>query len=364
MTNVPRVAYAPYDASLNRPGDRRRFAAYASRRGIPFSIANPKERYDLVIVSEAADISVWDSYPHGRVVFDLIDSYLSIPRTNIKHLLRGTAFYVAGRHKNLRLEYSKNLRSMCRRADAVVCSTPEQAQVIRDYCRNVHIILDVHDMVVGRPKSDYRVAAPLHVVWEGLPAGIHLLREIGPVLKKVDLKYPLRLTVLTDAEGKAFMGQFGRFNCLEIARSVISKAELIPWSEENVARVVPTCDVAVIPIDLSDGFMAGKPENKLLLLWRFGLPVIASATPAYQRALGSVGFLELACRSESEWLRAFDLVIGSEDFRREAGHRGRAVAEDLYSANSLLSRWDMMFRSIGFEFSPRDIGSLAQAECR
>ena len=42
--------------------------------------------------------------------------------------------------------------------------------------------------------------------------------------------------------------------------------------------LVTEADIAVIPIDLSDPVAQAKPENKLMILWRLGMPVIASAT--------------------------------------------------------------------------------------
>ena len=33
--------------------------------------------------------------------------------------------------------------------------------------------------------------------------------------------------------------------------------------------------MAIIPIDLTDAFARGKPENKLVMLWQLGMPVLA-----------------------------------------------------------------------------------------
>ena len=59
----PRVGYVPLSNTLMSPGDRRRFVAYALDRDLKFEIAHPKEKYDLVVLSELADISVWAEYP-------------------------------------------------------------------------------------------------------------------------------------------------------------------------------------------------------------------------------------------------------------------------------------------------------------
>jgi hypothetical protein len=44
-----------------------------------------------VVLSELADISIWAKYRHGKIVYDCIDSYFVIPRTDVKQMLRGVA---------------------------------------------------------------------------------------------------------------------------------------------------------------------------------------------------------------------------------------------------------------------------------
>ena len=47
----------PYSSSFIKPGDRRRFVAYARARNLAFEVADPAERYDLVVLSETADLT-------------------------------------------------------------------------------------------------------------------------------------------------------------------------------------------------------------------------------------------------------------------------------------------------------------------
>ena len=104
---APRIGYVPYSRDLSHPADRRRFCHYAKKRGLVFDIANPREHYDVVVVSENADTSVWSRYPRwkGRVIYELIDSYLAIPERDIKGLLRGVARFATGRSRHLDLRY-------------------------------------------------------------------------------------------------------------------------------------------------------------------------------------------------------------------------------------------------------------------
>jgi hypothetical protein len=68
-------------------------------------------------------------------------------------------------------------------------------------------------------------------------------------------------------------------------------------------------------IDLSDPVISAKPENKPMLLWRFGMPVITSATPAYRRCMEAAG-LDLVCESVDDRVGAIDSLPGSAGARK------------------------------------------------
>lgn len=349
----PRIGYVPYSATLEKPGDRRRFVAYARARNISFELARPDERYDLVVLSEIADISVWCDYPHGKIVYDFIDSYLAIPRSNIKQWLRGVVWYILGRHRRLRFNYWATIQDMCRRADSVVCTTEEQKRDISPYCKNVHIIHDVHSSVIHNVKEDYQSGEPFNLVWEGLPSNISQLKQIRDVLGTINSRQPIVLNLVTDPDQPRLLGRFGKVNSIDMAREVFDNVKLHPWNEATCSDIIRACDLAIIPIDLSDRFVTGKPENKLLLLWRMGLPVITSATPAYQRAMHEAGLEGFACSDQSEWLAAIERMMAAESLRRDSGVLGRSFAETHFSEEMLLARWDAMFASLGFSFAEK-----------
>jgi glycosyltransferase involved in cell wall biosynthesis len=341
------IGYVPYSKSLDKPGDRRRFAHYANVRNLKFEIASPEKEYDLVVLSEIADISVWSKYQHGKIIYDLIDSYLAIPRTNLKQWLRGPVWYAAGRHRNFRVDYWATIQDMCRRADAVICTTVEQKNDISSYCSNTHLVLDVHSSVVSQPKLDYCSGSVFNLVWEGLPSNLAQLKQISSVLREINTSHPIKLNVLTDAEQPRFLGRFGKIRSADVLREIYEHVELHPWSESTWAEVVRKSDLAVIPIDLADPFVRGKPENKLLLLWRMGIPVLTSKTPAYARAMDAIQMSGMACFDENEWTNALKRMMVSEPLRRDAGMRGREYAQTLFSADAMLSRWDNVLESVG-----------------
>lgn len=353
-----RIGYVPYSADLTNPGDRRRFPAYAQARGIAFEIAQPDQAYDLVVLSEVADLGAWLEYRKGKLVFELIDSYLAIPLTDPMQLMRGVAWYAKGRHSRLFLNFPGALERMCRHADAVVCTTEEQQRTIASLCDNIHIVLDLHDDLIKSVKSDYRAGQPLHLVWEGLPSNIYQIGTIGPALEQLSRRHKIHLDVVTDVDMPHTIPWLGRVKTLDIAQRLFRAVTIHPWDAATWSDTITRCDIAIIPIDLGDPLTVGKPGNKLSLLWRAAMPVVTSATPAYLRMQQAAGSGEFACRNTSDWITALDKLIRDESARRSAGLRGRTYATEALSTSALLNAWDRVLASVGIDVQRRQKEAL------
>lgn len=348
-----RIGYVPYSLSYEKPGDRRRFVYYANARGIRFEIADPNKEYDLVVLSARADISVWSNYPKGKLVYDLIDSYLAIPRTDIKGNLRGLFKFLSRQSRYLQLDHWRAISDMCRRADAVVCSTQEQKADILKFCPNVHRVLDAHMSVTRVVKSDYRAGSIFRLVWEGLPQTLSSLELLRPVLERLRKKYSIEVHVVTDRQYSRYMGQYGRSDALQVAQKILPDVHFHEWNEADCAEIICSCDLAVIPLSMSDPFSAGKPENKLLLFWRMAMPVVTSASPAYKRAMQAAG-MDLTAFDETAWTTIIEKLINDEGARRAAGTLGKSYTDTECSTDNLLRRWDSVFASVGFNFNRLD----------
>lgn len=351
MLAEARVGYVPYSVDLSEPGDRRRFAFYARRRGLTLERAQPSDDdLDVVMLSTRADIIRWrHTQGPARIVYEVIDSYFALPRRDPRNLGRSIAKWLSGETARPALNYRRAMEAMCERADAVVCSTIEQRETILAMCPNVHVILDYHGDDVTAHKVDYRSQGPPKIVWEGLPYTLDTLTTIAPVLRDLQRGRGAEVRLVTDPVFKQYAGRFRRRSTREIADRLLDGYELHAWSPPTLADVATASDVAIIPADLEDPFSAGKPENKLLLLWRMGLPVVAAATPAYARAMAAVETPWLACSTQSEWRAALEGLIDDEGARRQAGSVGRAYVEANASEEQILSAWDALFQSLGFE---------------
>jgi len=343
-----RVGYAPCSDTLEAPGDRRRFCYYARKRKIEFERADPSKVYDIVMVSAAADISAWSRYQRGnaKVVFDLTDSYLAIPKLDPKGLFRGLAKFVTRQNRHLLWSYAGGIRDMCSRADAVVCTTAEQRQDIFPHCRNVHTILDFHGSVVRTTKDDYSSRDVFNIVWEGLPGNLVTMRGIADVLGELQKQRPIAIHAITKLSyGQYLNGQFIRARTEDLVRKMPIPHYLYAWSEQTCSHIVCACDLAVIPIPLQDPMYSGKPENKLHLFWRMGMPTLVSATPAYTRAMQAAG-IHMACDTSRDWQNALEKYSTSEKERKDAGQRGKEFVQRHCSEEQMLAQWDEVFSSV------------------
>jgi glycosyltransferase involved in cell wall biosynthesis len=345
--NDLRIGYIPYSKKFDSPGDRRRFCYYAKKRDIEIEIAIPSERYDLVVLTERCDLSVWSKYHKGnaKLIYELIDPYLAISRRDPKGLLRGLAKYVTGQSQFLQLDYWKAIQAMCRRADAVVCTTDEQKRDIFEFCKNVHIILDFHNTVIRAVKTDYAVGHVFNFVWEGLPQNISTLQEIRDVFAFLETKRNIALHIITDLEYKQYLGKYGKRRTVDIIGRLFKNAYLYEWNEQLCSTIICACDMALIPLPLNDPFAFGKSPNKLLLFWRMGIPTVVSATPAYTRMMKESG-LAMSCRGRQEWQETLEKYMVDESERQNAGKRGRLFVENNYSEEKMLSQWDNLIKSV------------------
>jgi hypothetical protein len=342
-----KIGYVPYSRDLTKPADRRRFPYYAEKRGIEFELADPDGDYDVVVVTPRADLKLWTGYRPGqaKLVFDIVDSYLDIPRTNAKALLRGPAKFLAGESSTPFFSWRRAVERILERADAATCATPEQAETIRRFCANVHPILDFQTRMISDVKQDYAAGDPFALVWEGLGENVRWFTEIREPLAQLARERPVVLHLATAVQFKQVSQRFWTRDTASIAARFFDDVRVHQWTEDSVAAVATKCDLALIPLPLDRPLERGKPESKLVSFWRMGLPTITSSTPAYVRVMAAAG-QSLHCSTEAEWTAALTRLGADQAEREKAGRGGREFAEREYGDERLLSAWDRVFSSL------------------
>jgi len=343
-----RIGYATLNDDPSGPGDRRRFLSYAARRGLSYEVARPGGQYDLVVSSMGGDLSVWSRLPKPtRFILDMVDSYLAEPPGDPRVALRGLFKFVTGHTRRLHLDYRRLIEASCRRADAVICSTEEQRQSILPFCPNVHVILDFQSEVLRRVKTDYARGEVFRLVWEGLGQNVRTFRVIAGALRQLRSRHRIALHLVTDLEYPRGSTSFAMRPMKHLVRDLFGEGGAVvhAWDMDLFSDLCTACDLAVIPIPLDAPFLRGKPENKLVLFWKLGLPVVTSATPAYERAMRGAG-LAMTCSTPEEWVVMLERLLNDEAARRDAGQRGLAYAQEAYSDPGVVGKWDRLLDSV------------------
>lgn len=345
-----RIGWSSYSADFSHPGDRRRFAAYAALRGLAYERASLEKRYDLVLATHSSDLPGWTQRKRVeggklKLVLELIDSYF-VQQGVMRRYAKGMARFALGTESRLSPDFLKTLVRACEAADAVICSTLEQQETIRRYNPNVFMSFDHFAAELEAPKSDYSRADKLRIVWEGQATTVPNLQVIREPLN--DLRDKVELHVVTDRLNYRHFGRFRPYPSMDALTGIECPKFFHEWQKDTFSRHVVAADVAVIPIDETNLLWRGKPENKLVLLWQLGMPVLATATPVYARVMAASG-LAMACRNTAEWGGALQRMLDAPPAALQGiGTRARSYASDAYSTEAFAFRFDAAFRSIGF----------------
>ena len=352
MTDLARarIGWASYSPDFSVPGDRRRLAAYAKMRGIEVEHARPDGDYDLVFLTYSGDIPGWlerkrRSGGRLKIVFELIDSYLT-ETGPLRRAIKGVGRRLEGTDSRLAPDLLASLRRACREADAVLCSTLEQQAEIAALNPNSFISFDWFGDELGEPKDDYTRSGPLRLVWEGQAATLSNLQQLRAPLNA--LGDAIELHIVTDPVLPRWLGRFGRRPSREVLAGLTCPIVHHPWQKDSFARLITAADLAVIPIDMASAMMRGKPENKLVMLWKLGMPTLTGPSPAYRRAMAEAG-LPMLCETAEDWgMKLRELIAASDDELARLGTHGRVHAETRYSRAAFLAPFDAAFAAAGF----------------
>ena len=345
-----RIGYGSYSPDFSAAGDRRRLSAYARMRGLHYEHARLDQDYDLVYLTYNADLPGWLARKcregnRFKLIFELVDSYLT-ERDSLRRRLKGLGRFVEGTDTRLSLDLQKSLRAICRAADAVVCSTKEQREMIAKLNPNVHVSLDYFGDELGpAPKRLFRRDGRLKLMWEGQAFTMHNLQSIRPTLNR--LKDQVELHVVSDPSVPRYLGRFGTRSWSEILAGIECPVTFHRWSQSSLTEVAAQADVAIIPMDVSDPMIIGKPENKLVLLWQLGLPVLTGPTPSYSRAMAEAG-LSMVCSTQEAWhAQLTRLAAAPADVLAALSEQVRHHAEARYSADRFCAVFDSALESVG-----------------
>ena len=349
MTGL-KVGYLPLSVELSSPGDRRRLVYWAKARGHTL-VTDLSQKVDVLVASERTDFQspIFDDH-RTPVVFDLVDAYLS-PLSVYDDLGRSIAKRASGQLSGPIKKFSEYIGNFCARSNAVVCSSVEQEILIRQFNSNTHVILDFHEeipLINTLPGSGD--SSRIHtVMWEGLPATIGGVRFLSTTLTQLAATKNLLFEFVTDEVYYKYLGKYIKKHTSHLLKQNLSQIQtrinVVPWSPENLVTTARKSSVAMIPIDLSIPMQKLKPENRLLIMWRLGLPCLTSPSPAYSRVAELAG-VNAVCLDEKEWLKKFHNLLENPEFAHQEVVRGQNYIMQYHSREILLRKWDRAIESV------------------
>ena len=345
-----RVGYWPLTPALNSAGDRRRLIFWADARGHSI-VTDRNQNVDVVVASENSDFnSPYFERSQAPIIFDLVDAYLS-PLNSVDDLARGLAKRVTGHLSGNIKPFSHHVRDFCINSNAVICSSNEQEEIIRRYNTNTHVILDSHDEIpfIDPPNPWGSISDKHRILWEGQPATIGGVKIIYPALTKLAKTTSVSLDFVTDEKYFQFLNKYIEKSTLGLLEKhlgqLIDLVNITPWSPINLVECARSSSIAMIPIDLSVPMQRMKPENRLLIMWRLGLPCLTSPSPAYIRAARQAGVTAI-CNTLEEWFEHFNRLLSDPNFAHREITAGQSYLHENHNRTILLKKWDLAFESV------------------
>ena len=343
-----RIGYQPLSSDLLQPGDRRRVVFWAKHRGHEI-VTDLTQGTDVILLSEKADLNAFSRKVAGTpIIFDLVDAYLA-PENGTKDWLRGVSKVLTGQISGPPKRFTKFVEDLCSQSSAVICSSPEQQETIKPFSDNVHIILDSHDELPMVPFSKHNQRPTKSILWEGMPATIRGVAQIGEAAISIGEQKKIELGFVTDEKYFLLLNKYIQRDTASLLSSILKSASgfstVIAWSIRNLVEQAMLSDVAVIPIDLSKPIQYLKPENRLLIMWRLGLPCLTSPSPAYLR-VAKKAKVDSICDSPTEWKSKIAEILENRDRAEENATLGQAYLREFHNTDLLLERWDRAFESV------------------
>ena len=343
-----RIGYLPMSKDLMHPGDRRRLVHWVKHRGHKL-VTDLNENVDVLVISERGNLGITRKIKKGPpIVFDLIDGYLSPEKLAIDWL-RGSSKVLTRKISGPPKKFSSIVSQLCVNSSAVICSSVEQESLILPFSNNTHVILDSHDEIAFLPYRSLEGNRKREILWEGLPATMGGLREIQSALEKLIKGSSIKLNLVSDLQYFKILGSYVPSETNTLLKKSLgesySNARLVPWSVDNLVKFAMQSSASIIPVRLSSPLQFLKPENRLLIMWRLGLPCLTSKLPSYTR-VNQIAGVNGICETLEDWNTKLGLVLTHDSLNEDMVSRGQAYLKEFHNTDVLLGKWDRAIYSV------------------
>ena len=345
-----KIGYVPITSDLKSPGDRRRLVFWAKKRGHHIELKD-FSNVDLIVLSERSNLSMYITLDTKTpIVFDLVDGYLAA-ENSVKDFLRGSLKVMSGQLSGPVKNFSRTVADLCTRADLVICSSIEQKELVGKFSKNCHIILDSHEEIpnLAFKNIDYATKENYQLMWEGLPATLAGFQVVYNDLESQFLSKNGRINLVTNTSYHRLLGKYFPGPTQSVTNSIFGKSsnkiEIWPWSIKNLVASSEVSRGGIIPIYANNPIQYLKPENRLLVMWKLGIPTITSSIPSYMR-IEAATKLNFTSQTSTDWNLNISALINNKEFAAQQVKLGKQYLLENHTEEILLSKWDDAIKSV------------------
>jgi hypothetical protein len=342
----PKIWYSPYSLKLDHPSDRRRFSYWARKRGVEVS-TTPTLDYDILYATVRTPIKtmLYARKQRKTVYFELVDGYLEADRA-LPDFIR-----LCVKRENLSksiqaLRFSEIVRMKCEIADLIIVPCKEILDQTSEINIPKQVILDFHDEIPF-VKAKLETNKGVSLFWEGQSFTLPGLKGLHPAFSELkNRQVNFKLSIVTDDYSPKLNGKYLNVKTInhirELKALLREDLNLYSWNLTNLEQASKKVSLGILPVD-SDRYLAKfKPENRLLIMWRLGLPCITSPLDSYNRVFAKIG-MDGTCANIDEWKRKIIEYHDNPEIAQVNIMKGQQYVQDYHSEFKLLKKWDEIF---------------------
>jgi hypothetical protein len=348
-----KIGIVPNSEDFSHPADRRRYVHYFSKLGISYEKAEFEKDYDYLYVSISGNLAKWAKYKNRykktkikpKIIFDLSDDLLS--ERGLKDFLRAVLYFFRGKNPNFLVSYKEVIKDMISASDQLICGSEEQKNHLLSYHNNIVVMRESVSQEIFFKKNTYKLIRDnqVHIFWEGLSHGNVKCFEILKEILNYSLGLKIHLHIVTDSKYCKISSKFDCTSTYKLLSDIFKGTEidfhLYDWNEATFSAICASCDIALIPIP-NDPVMLAKPENKLLLMWEIGIPVITTATKSYCRVMKAAN-LDFTGNDIKELRMKILSLLSSEAMRVQYMDNASRYLQDNCSEYYVQNLWNEIF---------------------
>ena len=342
------IGYEGYSPGNSGIADRRRILYWAAARGHTI-IDSRDPRAEVIVITSSSNLGYWAKAKISTpIILDVVDGLIG-EQSLVRNALRGYGYWGTRRSTSiLPNTYRQLILSVARKCKIVVCSSPEQVTEWAKYKINAVDILDIHEEIPLLSKSPTpSTANSKEIFWEGLPATLNsmsLLYEYFEENKNSDFT----LNVLTNLNSYKYMNKYIKIDLIQMLKKQLNyknlNLNLVPWSSTALRTYSQKSTLGVIPILGFKGYNHLKAENRLLIMWRLGLPVLTSPLASYRRVMIDAG-IDGICENKEEWRTKLGGLFESAGMREEFIGKSRLYLIKRHNLDDILKKWDFVLEN-------------------